>query len=211
MWSRHPTELAATLHLANESEQPAVPAQVRDISRGGAKVTVDRQLLPGSMVNLHLPRNDDSEPLTVLACVVRSERLENGCYVLGCVFSRELADDDLSHLGARRVRHDPEDQRVWQRFDCRLRAKIQRVGSPHAAQPTEVQVANLSASGVGLLSGVPIDAGVLLNLELIGKDGGAVRTILACVVHVSRRSDGQWGLGCNFIRELKEEDFQALL
>ena len=35
-------------------------------------------------------------------------------------------------------------------------------------------------------------------------------TILACVVHVTVRSEREHILGCNFIRELSEEDLAAL-
>ena len=39
----------------------------------------------------------------------------------------------------------------------------------------------------------------------------AKRTILACVVHVTTQASGEWALGCNFIRELSEEDLKALV
>ncbi len=45
----------------------------------------------------------------------------------------------------------------------------------------------------------------------MGADNHAVRTILACVVHVAEQPEGHSDLGCNFIRELSDEEFQALL
>jgi hypothetical protein len=72
-------------------------------------------------------------------------------------------------------------------------------------------VLNLSASGVGLLVDRFVDAGTLLNIDLTGRDGHTTRTILACVVHVSQQAPQEWALGCNFIRELTDEDLQALI
>src|SRR5439155_25252706 len=110
----------------------------------------------------------DESVYTVLACVVRAQRKSDGQWALGCVFSRELTDEDLLGLGARRVRHDPADHRQWVRFDCNLHARYQPIGAP--GEPVEaLQVLNLSASGVGLVVDRFIDAGVLLNLELRGK------------------------------------------
>jgi hypothetical protein len=127
------------------------------------------------------------------------------------VFSRELTDEDLSSYGVRRVRHDdPADQRAWMRFNCNLTARFQKIDGSEA--PVEgATVLNLSASGIGLLADRFVDAGTLLNIDLTGRDGRSSRTILACVVHVNQQGEGAWALGCNFIRELTDEDIQALI
>ncbi len=57
----------------------------------------------------------------------------------------------------------------------------------------------------------PVGAGMLLSVELHGATGPSARTILACVVHVTPRGEGEWALGCNFIRSLTEQDLQALV
>jgi hypothetical protein len=41
--------------------------------------------------------------------------------------------------------------------------------------------------------------------------GATPLTILACVVHVTTQQDGQRITGCNFIRELTEQDLRLLL
>jgi hypothetical protein len=38
-----------------------------------------------------------------------------------------------------------------------------------------------------------------------------VRSILACIVHTTVRAGGELAAGCNFIRELGEEELNALL
>ena len=56
-----------------------------------------------------------------------------------------------------------------------------------------------------------LEAGALVNVDLLDKTGRIVRTMLACVVHTSKRADGAYAVVCNFIRELSEQDLQALL
>ena len=108
------------------------------------------------------------------------------------------------------MRHAPEDQRTWMRFHCNLRAHFNLIGDLENHE-IKAQVLNVSASGIGLLVNQFIETGVLLNLNLVAKEGAAVRTILSCVVHVSKQAEGEWALGCNFIRELTEEDFRILV
>jgi hypothetical protein len=209
LWVRYPADLKTSVELANPAQAFKAPAKIRDISRGGANLILDQQIQPGQLVNLELPNADDSV-YAILACVVRVHREPSGKYALGCVFSRELSEEDLNRFGARRLRHAPEDQRVWMRFATCVKASYEQIGV--GEQPRrEAQVLNLSASGIGLLVDHFIDAGALLNVDIVGKEGGAARTILSCVVHVNERDSGDWALGCNFIRELSEEDLRALV
>ena len=230
LWVRYPSDIKTDVHLVDPTAHDRMSAQVRDISRGGASLVLDRELPPGQLLNLELPRADAEGAQTVLACVVRCGAAEAGSWIVGCVFSRELTDEDLAGCGARRQRPHADDQRNWIRFDCNLTAQIQKIGGPDEAWH-KVQVLNLSASGIGLLSERFLDAGALLNVELSGRAASGARTILACVVHVTERGAGersagersagehgagehgaqQWALGCNFIRELNDEDFQALI
>jgi hypothetical protein len=74
---------------------------------------------------------------------------------------------------------------------------------------SEAKVLNISASGIGLLVGAATRTGTLLSLELLGP-GGQASKVLACVVHAAPHDD-QWALGCNFIRELTEQELKALV
>ena len=214
-WVRYPADFKTSVQLSQAGAPFSAPAQLRDISQGGAHFVLERPIHTGHLVNLELPLGRSRDMHTVLACIVRAREEADGRWALGCVFSRELTDEDLSGFGARRVRHNPEDQRLWMRFTCNLTAKFQKIGDPNAPVDS-AQVLNLSASGVGLLADRFVDAGTLLNIDLTGRDGHTTRTILACVVHVSRpgadqAAEGTWALGCNFIRELTDEDLQALI
>lgn len=208
-WIRYPADLNSSVQLADHPGEDRVPARIRDISRGGVNLLVEQRFEPGQLLSLEMPCSDDPERIfNLLACVIRAGAAPGGRHALGCVFSRELTEEDLFLFGARRVRHAPEDQRTWMRFPCELKAKFNKVGEPeetsHAAH-----VSNVSASGIGLDVKESIDVGSLLNLRVTGKSGHE-RTLLACVVHTVHKGD-IWQLGCNFIRELSESDFQDMM
>ena len=210
LWIRYPADVTTKIRAADEAPEGMASAQIRDISKGGAHLLLDYAIQPGQLVNLELPGGSAEDTTTVLACVVRTSEEADGRWAVGCVFARELSKDDLTGLGARAARHEAGDQRTWMRFNCNLSAQFQRIGDP-TEQIEAAQVINLSASGVGLLVKRFVDAGALLNVDLIGKDGRIRRTMLACVVHVSQRGAPEWALGCNFIRELGDDDLQALI
>jgi hypothetical protein len=77
-------------------------------------------------------------------------------------------------------------------------------------QRWSAEVLDISPNGMGLLVNRPVEVGTLLNIDLEGGTGRGITTILACVVHVTPR-DGQYSLGCNFIRELSEEELKVLV
>jgi PilZ domain len=206
-WLRYRVNMETSVQLPNSAMRDVLHASIRDISRGGVNLIVDRNVPAGQLLNLDLPRDDD-RGYTALACVVRSKEMGKGQWALGCVFSRELTDEDLTAFATRQV--GSTDNRQRPRFDCDLQATYQMIGEAGLAEDA-LQVSNLSASGVGLTVDRFIDAGVLLSVELRGKDETAVRSILSCVVHVTKQSERRWTLGCNFIRELGDEDLLALI
>lgn len=211
LWVRYPADLATQVQLAaDEAKEHRVSARVRDISVGGANLLVDCAFEAGKLISLELPQGGDKGMQTVLACVVRATKHKEGQWALGCVFARELTDEDLQDFGALRVRLPASDKRTWKRFATNLKTRFQKIGDPENRTYT-AQVLNLSASGVGLSVLAAIDAGALLSVDLVATGGKVVRTILACVVHVTKQTTGEYALGCNFIRELGEEDLKALI
>jgi hypothetical protein len=205
VWIRYPANLEATFQPAGATNR--FPARVRDISRGGANLIAGQPLKPGDLLSLELP-DAAGQVQNVLACIVRITDHGPAEWALGCIFSRELSDDDLQGFGARRQKHTPADQRTWIRFPCEVGASYEVVGTN--APPQDAEVLNISANGVGLLVSESIEAGTLLTVELHSGAGPTVRTILACVVRVSGHGPDRWALGCNFIHELSEEDLQVL-
>jgi len=208
VWVRYPASLETTFQTPAKPDQNGWSALVRDISRAGINLLVRYPFEPGDLLSVELPDPERQAAHNVLACVVRVDQ-EGDEWALGCVFSQELGDKELEDFGAKRQKASSADQRAWMRFPCQVKATYQVVGyeeTPICA----AEVSNISPSGIGLLVNQPIEIGSLLNLELQQAGGSCKRTILGCVVHANR--DGpRWALGCNFIRELSEEDLQALV
>jgi hypothetical protein len=208
LWLRYRVNLETSVQLPNSAMRDVLHASIRDISRGGVNLIADRNVPAGQLLNLDLPR-DNGPGYTTMACVVRSKAMGKDKWMLGCVFSRELTDEDFTSFATRQVSESIEN-RQRTRFDCDLTATYQIIGEAGLAEEA-LQVSNLSASGIGLTVDRFIDAGTLLNVELRGKDEAAVRSILSCIVHITKQTERRWTLGCNFIRELGEEDLLALI
>jgi c-di-GMP-binding flagellar brake protein YcgR len=209
VWVRHPAELNTTCQAADGTGSEPLSAVVRNISQGGISLLLGQPFEPGEMLSIELPGPGEGTNYTVLACVVHVSAQGDDEWIVGCTFSRELSDEDLQTFGARRVKYDAEDQRIWVRFKTNVTASYQIItDADPKTVPTEVL--NISATGIGLLVTQAIPVGSLLSLQLHGAHGAAERTILACVVHVTGRPDGEWALGCNFIRSLSESDLKDL-
>jgi hypothetical protein len=208
---RYPSSAQTTLLLVNGTEHPRLSGRVRNISRGGINLVVPQSFEPGSMLGIDLPSPDGHSSYTVLACVVHVTPQPAGEWGVGCTFSQELTDAELGAFGGQRQKPSaPDDQRTWVRFPCRVKAACQVVSDPPEA-PWPVDVLDLSPSGIGLSVERPIDPGTLLNVDLQDGAGRITTSMLACVVHVTDREDGGRVLGCNFIRELSEQELNALL
>ena len=210
LWVRYETDLQAHVQPNQNSPEERTLVQVRDISLGGTHLVSDRPFQPGQILSLELPIGETGDRQTVLACVVRLSPEAEGFWSLGCVFSRELTAEDLERFGARKAKPTGDDKRSYVRFECTVRAAYKRVGDS-TGQERGARVLNISATGVGLLLNESVEPGALLNVTLLGKQGQSVRTILACVVHTTLRADGELAIGCNFIRELAEDELEALL
>ena len=189
---------------------PDMGVRVRNISRGGVNLRLEKPLDEGSLIVLEMPRNDSDTTVTVLACVMHAVPLPDGHFGHGCTFSSELDDDDLDHFGARRERTDGRDNRVWKRFPTQGTAQIQRV--PVEGEPTFAgRISNISPSGVGLIVGEVIEPGTALRLELQRQDAAPSVSILACAVYLGEHSEQGWVVGCNFIHELTSHDLTDLM
>jgi hypothetical protein len=210
VWLRFPSDLETTVLPAGGGDPVRLTARLRNISLGGISLRVDRPFEPGDLLSVELPGATEQSFCTALACVVHASQGAEEGWILGCTFARELGEEDLAAFGVRRERHQPSDQRTWVRFACAMKASYQAIAGADTA-PRPAQVVNLSASGVGLVVGEPVENGTLLSVELQAADGLCTRTMLSCVVHVTARAAGAWALGCNFIRSLSDEDLKALL
>jgi hypothetical protein len=210
VWTRYPADLETVYRPAGAGAAVRLSARIRNVSLGGISLCVDRPFAPGQMLSVELPGATEDARCDMLACVVHAGSGDDGEWLLGCTFARELGEEDLAAFGARRERHTPPDQRTWVRFACNVKATYQRIAEERPA-PKSAKVLNLSATGVGLVVSEEVENGALLSVELHAASGDFRRTMLSCVVHVTARGEGEWALGCNFIRSLSEEDLKALL
>lgn len=209
VWVRHSADVNTTCQAAGSLAAERLSAVVRNVSQGGVSLLLGRPFEPGEMLGIELPGPAEGTTYTVLACVVHARPQNDDEWFIGCTFSRELSDEDLQAFGARRVKHGAGDQRTWVRFATNVTASYQIITAPEPRKlPTEV--VNISATGIGLIVTQPVPVGSLLSLELHAAHGAAQRTMLACVVHVTGRAEGEWALGCNFIRSLSESDLREL-
>jgi hypothetical protein len=209
VWVRYSTDLETNCITPSQNDAAALfAARIRDISCGGARLLVNRVFDPGSMLTIHLPASNGRSSLSVLACVVHCIPSGDGNWFIGCSFSAELSDEGLRAFGALKARPTPPDTRNWTRFPVDITATYQFVTDLDATDHP-ARVRDISASGIAFATETEIPTGTLLNAVLHGGKGQTF-TILACVVHVSSNPDGGFVAGCNFIRELTEQDLRSL-
>jgi hypothetical protein len=210
VWLRYPSTAQAKCQPVAPANSAPITARVRDISRGGIHLLVDRWFEAGMLLSIQLPSENDADQDTILAYVVRSVLQDDGQWVLGCTFATELDAGDLQSLEVPRVRPESADQRSWERTPSDIRATYQVVKTD-APNPRSASVLNVSPMGVALVIGEIFEVGTLLNLELRSADGRFPLVILASVVRVHIRHGQSSEIGCNFIRELSHKELKALL
>jgi c-di-GMP-binding flagellar brake protein YcgR len=206
--ARHPVSRETKVTPVRGAEAP-LSARILDVSSGGIKLAVERAFDQGDLLTLELPTTSGGSSVSVLACVVHAQPEGDAEWILGCRFSAELNEADLSTFGAARSKPDEADGRNWSRFPCEIKAVYQIVPDADTTRH-EAKVLNLSAGGVAMLVEDDIRPGALLSAELHAPNGQTVVTILACVVHVAVQSGYERVLGCNFIQELSAHDLEAL-
>src|SRR5260370_25649138 len=150
VWVRFPADLEARVVAPNRTDEPGLSARIRNISRGGARLLVARPFDPGSMLTVVLASSHGKTSLAVLACVVRCDGAGGNEWRVGCSFSTELDDDDLSCFGAVKARPLGPDGRNWTRFPCDVTATVQRL-SDDDPKRYSARVRDISASGVALI------------------------------------------------------------
>jgi len=208
---RYPCAVQTTLQPVNGAEPVRLSGRVRNISRGGISLVVPHAFESGDLIGVDLPSPDSDATYTVLACVIHATAQPGGEWVVGCTFAQELSEAELRAFGGKRRKSPaPEDQRTWVRYPCRVKATCQLV-SAAPAEPWPVEVLDISPRGIGLRVERPVETGALLSLDLQDTAGRVTTSMLACVVHAAEPQDGRRALGCNFIRELTDEELRALL
>jgi PilZ domain len=205
---RHPINTETFCQPVDDHDSP-MSVRVRDVSRGGMRFMSAMKMEPGTLVKISMPPSSGFEA-TVLACVIHSSAQTDGTYAIGCAFSDELGDDQLRQFGARKQLAESEDKRSCTRFATAGQAEY--VVLPPAGLPAKrAEIANISVNGVGLILSEKVEAGAMIDLLLKTKTGEQALDILACVVFIGARPEGDWIAGCHFIHELEQAELKRLM
>lgn len=209
VWLRYAAQRNVRCGDASDATDGGATGVIRDLSRGGVQILAARRYEPGTLLSVELPAMGEQGALTVLACVVRAQPHGDSEWAMGCRFSCQLNEEQLGAFGAARTRPATADPRGWERFACDVKAFVQRVnGTDPAYRPA--RVLNIAVGGMALQVEEPVAVGELLSADLHDGENRPIVTLLACVVHSEAGSQGH-RLGCNFIRELTDQEIRALV
>jgi hypothetical protein len=207
---RYASDLETTCRPLTARDGVSWPAQILDISRGGIGLLLGRRFEPGAVLMMDLEDPGQAVSRSVFARVIHVKAQEDGQWRLGCAFTGELNEDELSAFRADRVRPAGTDSRAWVRFECDVATTCHDAGDPDG-RPAPVRIINVAPGGVGLLLASPCDKGALLWLNLPGGPGQPGRRILVRVAQPARPAGDRWEVGCEFADQLTDDDLQRLV
>jgi hypothetical protein len=186
-------------------------AQIVESTDAGLKLKVRHPFDVGSMVRIDLPCQELGPVTTVLACVMNRKNDGKDLWQLACQFCTELDDDDLTSLGVKRelIAKPDGDNRSYKRYPAKAQVLFRDMRS--RKEPIYPgTVLNASPTGIGLRVKEALIPGSLLDLTVQGERGQKLFEILACVVYRHTEKEDEYTVGCNFIRELSEEELNSL-
>lgn len=211
VWVRYSCDLESTCHSQKGMDELSWSARVRDISRGGLNLQLNRFFEPGSTLTVDVPLGADLATRAVVVKVVHALNFGPSSWSLGCAFEKPLAEEDLLAFQAKKALISSDDKRAWIRFTC------DETRPPHATvliNPNNkilATVLNISPGGIGLGTQRDCEPGTPLRLEIVDAAGRTSRPIQARVVHSSSKGIDDWVIGCSFDTPLTEEDITSLL
>ena len=101
------------------------------------------------------------------------------------------------------------DRRMAPRFEATGKVSCH----PSCGRPGELwpgHVRDISRTGIGLIMPRRWERGTILLLE-VSPEGGAPRSLCACVIHSTRLSEASYIVGCAHGGDFDEEEIQALV
>jgi hypothetical protein len=105
------------------------------------------------------------------------------------------------------------ERRTRVRYTAELEAKCRRTAEV-GGQTWPGRVVNISSGGIGLLLGRRFQGDTLLDVELQGFSGTALRVLRVRVMHSTLVKEGgspSWLLGCAFAKDLADEQLWPLV
>jgi hypothetical protein len=103
----------------------------------------------------------------------------------------------------------PDERREVERFPPEP-SSICRVVSDTQDEAARATVRDLSTTGIGLLVRQPIKPGSVLILSLEVRECRLPRPLPVRVMHAAPADEGNWLVGCQFVRRLSEPELQIL-
>lgn len=211
IWIRYPSHIAPFSELVDAgADIHRLNALVVKISHSGLSVLTQWPLPPGLQILVELPDPVTRLPMSlVLANLVQATVQPSGEWELVCEFATELSDQDLLPFGMTAADSEAAaEQRRYVRYPCDAPAFYQILRS-FDAQHWPARIVNISATGVGMLVGQPLEVGMTLKVEMgVATEKGSLR-VVACVVRFNFLSAKEWLVGCNFLRQLTPAELDA--
>jgi hypothetical protein len=179
------------------------------VSKSALDLLTDRALEPGARVELEFPAPANFGP-RVLACVVRSLHREDGKWAVECFLPLPLGPSELSWLGTRGGVPSKTDRRRSPRWPYQKTAFFRRTGD-EGGKHYPAKVEDVSFGGAKLIVAAPApEVGASLEL-LLQRTPSPPLCMLAVVCHARVQPDGNWALGCSFVRELSWNELASVV
>jgi hypothetical protein len=97
-WVRYPCDADSTCQAFMGARGLQWTAKVRNISRGGIGLTLQRRFELGTLLAIDVQGRSDDAPSTLTARVAHVAALGDGSWLVGCAFISELSEDQLQDL-----------------------------------------------------------------------------------------------------------------
>jgi hypothetical protein len=97
---RYQSEVRLTCYPVGAGLGAGRQARVRNVSRTGIGLVVDRHWPPGTMLSIALPLGPDGGTRPAMARVIHATALPGGSFLVGCALEVALSEDDLRALTA---------------------------------------------------------------------------------------------------------------
>jgi hypothetical protein len=211
VWVRYACDLESKCHSQKGTDELSWSARVRDISRGGLNIQLNRYFEPGTLLTVDVPLGPDLVNRALVVRVVHALNFGPTNWSLGCAFEKPLEEEDLLAFQAKKTAFSSDDKRAWIRFACDEKRPPQATVLINPNNKILARVVNISPGGIGLGTQRHCEPGTPLRLELVDAAGRTSRPIQARVVHSTSKGPEDWLIGCSFDTPLTEEDVAPFL
>jgi len=104
----------------------------------------------------------------------------------------------------------PADRRDAERHPCTLQP-FWHIAGANQVDAARATIRDVSATGIGLRVQQSVKPGTVLVITLQTQDQRFSRPLPVRVMHATRQAEGDWLVGCRFVRVLSVHDLRALL